>query len=329
MLMSMRYKCLFGISMMFTLLFTVPLYAQDTKRNERPNKATEPPTKMTDEQLVKLDIGNFRMYLELILKKNILEELTKQESKCRLIKLDSWSHNLPSKTLVVEYSETNNDNRKICIRLEQDFIVIWYHNSSSLVKGKSTPLNAVIDTINDILGEAFVIGQVDTKTDANSGSSTSKSELEKLPLSKEVSDSNAISFRYGPGNLNKNHNDWKLLINAVSVLVKDNDAIIVMEKFKPRQALTPYIYEGFLASKTRLSKEDAEKVKDKPILARNVIFDEKNDTKDISDRLLNGCMWPIDDKTLVGAKDVGPASQLRPESMYNEKRKADDANIAK
>ena len=107
----------------------------------------------------------------------------------------------------------------------------------------------------------------------------------------------------------------------MSVLVKDKDAIIVMEKLKARGGGygIKYIYEGLVAAKARLDKEDAEKAKNKPVLGRNVIFSEEVDTKDISDRLLNGCIWPIDDEFLVGAKNVGSARILRPKSSVKKR----------
>lgn len=145
-------------------------------------------------------------------------------------------------------------------------------------------------------------------------------------MPKEIPGTGAIVFGYGAIDGKR---DWGLLLESVSVLVKKKNAIVVMKKLKARTALDKPIYEGLIAAKTRLSKEEIEKARSKPVLASNVIFEEDADTSGISDRLLNGCMWPIDDKTAVGIKDVGLASQLRPEPKYGKEKTEEDANSVK
>jgi len=251
------------------------------------------------------------MHLGLELKKSVLQKIAAEDSKDRIIELGNWPH----APLVVESSITNGNIR---IRFEDDFIIIWYRSHVSLVDGKSTSLDVVRDVVNNVLGEAFVIGEDDILVIAenvvvSSGSSSpfgdTKAELITTSLPKEIPGTGAIAFGYAP--VSRQKRDWQLFVSTVSVLVKNKDAIIVMEKLKAR-TIERYIYEGLIAAKARLTKEEAEKAKSKPILARNVIFGEEIDTKDISDTLLNGCMWPIDNEVAVGAKDVGPASYLRP-----------------
>ncbi len=281
MLTSKIIKYQIVIFSIFTFSFNGLLYSQNTQT--------------IDEKRLQLEIGEFKGRLYSILKEDILKEITASDSKYRLTQLDNWPKVSSFNTLQVEYSGADNPDRKISVRLEQDFIVIWYHNSTSFVKDKSNSSDVIRNTINDIL----------------------KPELENLPSPKEVTETNAITVRFGTGSISKKEsNHWNYIDSRFanfSVLVKDNDAVIVIER-RGARARESY-YEGLLAAKTRLSERDNEKFKNKLVLARNVIFDDKTNIKDIPDRLLNGCMWPIDDDNLVGVKDIGPVTQLRLESM--------------
>lgn len=257
---------------------------------------------------LKLKIGNFRMHLGLELNKSVLQKMAAKDSTDRIVELGNW----PQAPLVVVSSIANGEIR---IRFEDDFITIWYHSPVSLVDGKSTPLDVVRDAINDILGEALVIGEddilvIDEGVVISSGKPSpfgnTKAELVTTSLPKEIPGTGAIAFGYGDI---KGKRNWGLLIDGVNVLVKDKDAIIVMGKLKAR-TYQKLIHEGLIAAKARLTKEEAEKAKSKPILARNVIFGKEIDTKDVPDILLNGCMWPVDNEIVVGVKDVGSANKL-------------------
>ena len=54
------------------------------------------------------------------------------------------------------------------------------------------------------------------------------------------------------------------------------------------------------------------------MLAKNTIFAGDVDVSKVPDAFLNACMWPVEDKAAVGAEDVGPASQLRPQPENRE-----------
>lgn len=262
-------------------------------------------------------INDFRMHLAPKLKENVLQKITEEDSTNRITELGNWPH----APLEVASSIANVDIR---IRFEEDFVVIWYHNPVSLVNGKSTPLDVIRDAINDILGKAFVIGEDDTLVAQGSGSAKNpKTELVMATWPKEIPGTKAITCSYYSASHHKR--DWKCLVSTVHVLVKDKDAIIAMERTRTRTFGIKYIYEGLIAAKARLTKEEAEKAKSKPVLARNVIFGEEIDTKDISDTLLNGCMWPVDNEIVVGVKDVGSASKLRPKPKKSVGEKKPDS----
>jgi len=108
----------------------------------------------------------------------------------------------------------------------------------------------------------------------------------------------------------------------VYVLVKGQDVVIALEKGKARQSDSKYIYDGLNAGKIRLTKEEAEKSRSRPVLARNVVFEKDIDVSKIPNALLNACMWPTEDKVAVGIEDVGPASQLQrvPKNNENEQK---------
>ena len=67
-----------------------------------------------------------------------------------------------------------------------------------------------------------------------------------------------------------------------------------------------------------MSKEEAEIAKNRPVLGYNVILSDETDNRDIPDALLNGCIWPYDNKSLVGTRDVGSANLLRRSPTVSE-----------
>lgn len=260
------------------------------------------------EKLPTWKIDDFRMYLAPALKESVLEEIAAEDSNNQIVELGNWPHSpLEVRSVVAD--------RNIRIRFEEDFLVIWYHGPVSLVDGKNTPLDVIRESVNSILGEAFVIGEADTLITTGS-LVNAKSELVMAIWPKEIPALKAIVCHYYSVSDHKRR--WEF-VSSMYVLAKGKDAVIVMEKKKARTASTPYIYEGLKAARVRLPKEEAESAKSKPVLARNIVFGEQSDTKDISDMLLNGCMWPIDNDLLLGAKKVGSVSELRPKSFVNKR----------
>jgi ankyrin repeat protein/beta-lactamase regulating signal transducer with metallopeptidase domain len=251
---------------------------------------------------LKWKIDDFRMYLAPILKENVLQKITAEDSENRITESGNWPH----APLQVKSALTN---RNIHIRFEDDFVVLWYQSPVPLVDGVRSPLDAVRKATAAVLADPYVPGEADTLTTPRGGNA--KSELNMFIWPKEVPQTRAIICGYY--NISNHVRRWEF-VSTVHVLVKDNDAIITMEKMKARQYGTKYVYEGLIAAKARLTEEEAEEAKSKPILARNVIFGEETDTRDIPDTLLNGCMWRIDDECDSGARDVGPASLLRREA---------------
>ncbi|MBN2588854.1 MAG: hypothetical protein JXA96_03250 [Sedimentisphaerales bacterium] len=285
-----RMKCISNIFtlIVFIFVFTSCLFAETT---------TEKNTRMM--------INSFKMHLVFELKEDVLQKII-SDDRNQIVELGNWKN----KPMQVESSITNGDIR---IRFEKDFIVILYHSRYSLVAGKSNPLDVIRDTVNNLLSEPFWIGKDDTLVSLGTPAD-SKVELQMISWPKESAKSQIITCSYR--NLYRGKRDWKGLIDQVSVLIKDKDAVIVMEISKARRVglntyIPPYVYEGLNAAKIRLSKEEAEIAKNRPVLGYNVILSEETDSSDIPDDLLNGCIWPYDNKSLVGTRDVGLANLLR------------------
>ena len=256
------------------------------------------------QQALKWKVDDFKMYFTAALKEDVLKTITDVNSNGQIAELANW----PYAPFEIQSSFTNGDFR---VRFEKDFLVIWYHSSVSLVEGKNNPIDVVRQAVNAIVAEPFAIGENDTLFAAGSSiAPTPKIELTMFTWPQEIPGTKAIICGYYSIDSHKRY--W-LPFDVVEVLVKEKDAVIVMEQSKARQQGSAIYYEGLLAAKVRLKKEEAEKFKDKPILARNVIFDAQTDTNSIPDRILNGCMWPIDNKRATGIRYVGPVSQLRPE----------------
>lgn len=280
-----RMKCMSFIIPLFVFFFvsTVGLFAETTSEMD-----------------TKYKIDDFKMHLGFELKEDVLQKLI-SDDRNRIVELGSWQN----KPLQVESSITNGDIR---ISIEEDFIAISHHSRYSLVTGKSNSLDIIRDTVNNLLSEPFGIGNNDTVVSQGS-SVNDKTELVMSFGPKESAKSQTVNCSYHIRYRGKR--DWKSIIEEVSVIVKDKDAVIVLKKSKFRRAFDKYQYQGLNAAKVRLSKEESEIAKNRPVLGYNVILSEGTDSSDIPDDLLNGCIWPYDNKSLVGTRDVGSANLLR------------------
>ena len=274
--------------------------------------------KRTPAQQLQFEIDTFRMCLKVGLKESVLQQISAEDTKSRITELGNWPY--PLKNPVPKEVASTVGNKDVRIRHENDFVTIWYHSPVSLVKDKDDSLDIFRDVVNDILGESFVIGGEETLSTGPSENPNAKISA-YLPV--KIPGTEAMVFGYGFLHSINNTSPPKAwcVFESVSVLVNGKDAIIVLQRKFARRGMEKPTYEGLKAAKIRQSKEEKEKSKAKPVLARNVIFDEKIDTKGIPDALLNGCMWPIDDKAKVGIKDVGSASKLRPSGKKWNKKK--------
>ena len=271
---------------------------------------------VSPEKRRKFEIDDFGMQLRVGLKKSVYQKISTEDTKNRISELGNWQY--APKEIAFNISD-----KEIRIRSERDFVMIWYRSPISLVRGKNNSLNIFRDIVNDILGQEFNLGADNTL--AILGTDSYKNPQAKLsaflPVDIPGTGAKVFGFYFNQTESNPGRPEAWVIFSGASVLVKEKDAIIVLTKLKARSGSYKPILEGLKAKKVRQTKEELEKLKDKPILARNVIFDEKIDTKGIPDALLNGCMWPIDDKEKVGIKDVGSASKLRPRGKKWNKKK--------
>ncbi len=228
---------------------------------------------------VEVRIRSFRMYLVPMLKQDVLVQVTSQESTERITQLCNWER-LP---LVVKSSIPGGHVR---IRNEYDFLVIWCHSRVSLISNSRTNLDVVRQAVGTVLSDAYAVG--DDSTLGFPGTPANPNDEIVITPPKKIEGSNAIVCSYRRTRSNKRN--WKSSIDKVSVLVKDKDAVVVIEKAKSRRSRDSYVYEGLIAAKARLNAEEAERAKGRPVLGMNAIFAKDTDTSGISDRLLNGCM---------------------------------------
>lgn len=246
---------------------------------------------------VEVKIRGFGRYLGSLLKQDILAQVTSQESTERITRLCNWER-LP---LVVKSSIPGGHVRA---RNEHDFLVIWYHSRVSLVSSSRTDLDVIRQGVDAVLSDVYAVG--DDSTVRNPGSTEYPRHEIIMTLPKKIKGSNAVVG--SDWSVRSNKRNWRHSIRKVSVLVKDRDAVIVIEKNRVRQGRDSFVYEGLIAAKARLNAQEAERAKGRPFLGMNVIFANDVDTSGISDRLLNGCIWPITNDIAVGVKDVGPVS---------------------
>jgi hypothetical protein len=249
-----------------------------------------------------LKITNLNMYFTEAVNEVIVKDMTKEETPNRIYQVGKWSHaplEVSSEVL----------SGKIRIRDETDFLVIWYHSSQALSNERSIALDVVRQATGRVLADRFALGGDQTLVSMNSPA-TPQSEFRIIDWPKEIPGTRALSCSYVEVP-QKEKPRW-LWAERVYVLVKDNDAVIAIEKAMQRHSGDRHTYEGLEAAKVRLTKSDAERATTQPVLAHNVIFNADIDVREIPDALLNGCMWPIENQDLVGVRDVGPTSYLYP-----------------
>ena len=181
--------------------------------------------------------------------------------------LSTWTR----RPVEIDASVKNGDIR---IRLEQDFVIIWYRSKVPIDDGQAnSPLGIVQRVTKTILGKSFVLGSGETLVRARERpKQSSRTRMIRWPEKDPKTDSIICSY----AKLSNLTQRWRF-IDKVHLLVKERNAIIVMEKAKARRfGVDNYVYEGLDAARAGLAK--------------NTIFDSTN-VGDISDTLLNGCMW--------------------------------------
>jgi len=245
-------------------------------------------------------VTDLRMYLTEVLNKNALEEISGEGSAVQVIEVGNWAH------APVEVT-ARRTKMNLRVRDEGDFLVIWYRRSIAQPPGGSA-LDAIRQVTGEFLADLYVLGQADTLV-APGAQANSKSQIRLIDDAKVVEGTTAIACSYV--NVSDERRRW-MIVSRVYVLLKDDNVIVVMERSRPRRLGDPYVYEGLRAAKARLTEAEAEQAKGQPVLGMNVVFDAKADVGKLSDAMLNGCMWPLEDQNTVGAKQVCPAIVLRP-----------------
>jgi hypothetical protein len=264
-------------------------------------------TKERDELTTRLLIGDFRMYAVEVLRQDVLDRLVSNESENRITMLGNWVR------APFEVRDITTEG-SIRIRFEDDYLVIWHHRTRALGNGRGDVLQLIREATEAVLAPPYAVGEPGmVVAPGRGGPSSTQEEIVMFDWPKEVPGIGTVSCGYYNGRLRQ----WRL-IEVVRVLVKGQDTVIALEKSKPRQAGGKYVYEGLNAGKTRLTKEEAERLRSRPVLAKNAIFAKDVDVSKVPDALLNACMWPVEDAAVVGAKDMGPASQLRPQPENRE-----------
>jgi hypothetical protein len=263
-------------------------------------------SKGRDELTTRLLIGDFKMYAMEVVRQDVLDRLVSNESKNRITMLGKWAR------APFEVRDITGDG-SIRIRFEDDYLVIWHHSARPRGNKEADVLQLIRGATEAVLTSPYVVGEPGMVVDTKTGRSSTPKEIVMINWPEEIPGTGAVSCSYYNGRLRK----WSY-IEVVRVLVKGQDTVIALEKSKPRPLGDKYTYDGLNAGKIRLTKEEAEALRSRPVLARNTIFAPDVDVSKVPDPLLNACMWPVEDKVAVGIEDVGPASQLRPETENRE-----------
>jgi len=262
-------------------------------------------SKERDESRPKSTVGDLRMYVTDVLRQDVLDGLASNESKNRIIRLGKWVH------APFEVRDVTSDG-SIRIRFEDDYLIIWHHRTRALGNEKGDVLQFIREATQAVLAAPYAVGEPGLVVDTKSALTRTDAEIVMFEWPREIPGTGAVSCGYYNGT-----RKWKM-VEIVHVLVKGQDSVIALEKPKARHPEDKHVYEGLNAGKIRLTEEEAEKFRSRPVLAKNAIFAKDVDVSKITDALLNACMWPAEDKAVVGAEDVGPASQLRPQPENRE-----------
>ncbi|MCX7428244.1 MAG: hypothetical protein NTW96_21775 [Planctomycetia bacterium] len=234
-------------------------------------------------------VHDFAARLVEALNEDTLAEVRGTDSKNQVTEIGNWpgAPNWPGPPVQVVAAIRQGDLR---IRLEKDYLIIHSPRKTPLAMDRA-PRDILRQATEGILADDYVPGPDDA-----SRMETRYRDAKLIPGTGAVVGSIGRDRMTGP--------------SGIHVLAKDIDVVIVFEGLYA-EAFHKYIYQGLLAAKVRLTKEDAEKYAGRPVLARNLVFDEKTDLKEISDALLNGCMWPIDDERAAGIRTLCLATVLR------------------
>ena len=246
--------------------------------------------------------GDTQMYLGNGVNRETYDTVTDESKEIQIVELSNWEH----KPHIVE---SVFGKGKIRIRNEKDFLIIWYKSQVALFDNDDQPLDDIIRLATEaILPDKYVLGEADTLTGKGlAAAPKSKFHLSLGPKRIPGKKTHAIICGYYGTFNNEN---WGPILTAY-VIVKGKNAVIVLEKAKARTYPPSYIYDGLAAAKKRLSKEKAEKFKQKPVMGADVIFDPDDEVTSIPDVLLNGCIWEIQDAKITGAKKIGYAKEWR------------------
>jgi len=250
------------------------------------------------DKILKWKLSGFRMYINKVLKDEVMEEVIRKDVDNRIVQLGKW----PGGPLEVS---TSIGEARVHARFEKDFIIIWYHSPVLLVDSNSSPLDVVRDATSNVLADVFVLGGPDTLV-RSSARATDKTEIRLTRWPEKISGTDAIVCSYYPQFDNKRR--WEI-IEWVHVLIRGKDCVVVLGKATGRTAAYQFGYHGLDAGKAKL--------------ASNVIFPPETDLKGVPEVLLNGCMWPIEDHIAVGSKDVGPASFLKRKRKIGDRKKSE------
>jgi hypothetical protein len=238
---------------------------------------------MVDETRWKAD--DMRMYLVRALGSERIQAISDSSGSNMVSQITKWS----SKPLELRAQLHGDDC--IRVRIEPDFLILWYHSFVSAIPEDALPLDTIRLAVQRMLAKEYVPG------DANAVGWPGKSEV---PAQQIYTFNQLRSLPNGAGTVGCYSANGTLEwgpISSVQVLVRHRDIFIAIEKGKARQLgpegpIPPYVYEGIATAKA------------KPALARNLLLTTNGDASGIPEALLNACTWPTDDKEVSGAISV-------------------------
>ncbi len=255
--------------------------------------------------------SDFRMCAEEGLSSTLLKALSKGRKENHLVQLSRWPRNKersdrwpPPVQVRAELTAGT-----VQVRWETNYLILHYKSPTNIIGDEEDLLDGIRRITRPLLAERFVLANQERINFIETRKFVQGKPVQVMyqgPRKLSTGTSQSVFCVY-MGNTRLKEKSSTIL-DGISVLANDEHLVVVMRRAFPGG---DHVCDGLLAAQVRVSEKNKKMIAGKSVLARNVVFDQNDDLSGIPDELLNGCMWPIKNKTLIGAVDYGPVRELK------------------
>jgi len=241
---------------------------------------------------------DFCASIDKCMNKSILEKLTISKSLARVDYLSNWEG--------VAYScKVELPDGLLRLRGETPFFNVAFDSKVLFAEVNDDPLQVIQDVSRSLLSGPCALGSVKEIRFSGENKPDANYEIALAP-SKVLVDQSAV-FYGGYTILNPRRAGTH--VAYIVVLVKGTQAVVVLGRDNAAVQLG-----------AGLKTAELDALKGEPIKKRtqNTVF-KSNKIQGIHRYLINACIWPVEDKGITGAKDLGGITDLIKEYIKKDK----------